>query len=352
MDTRDVHDDTQWPYILSLLPSGLDESARRSQALRRCRGVPGAEALVRLLLAYGVTDLPLKSVAAWANAMGLATLSGPALFYRVRDSETWLSELLAAVLADEVQPASAKGLRLRAVDATVINGPGSKGTEWRAHVMADTATGRICAVELTDEHGGEGYQRYPAQPGDIVLGDRGYSHARGIEAIRACDAHVVVRVNPQALRLCSTRREVINLRSRAAQVPPTGAVGWEFELPIPPEKRTKSKKSWKLSSAVGWERVHVSAARTREGKVIWVLTTLPSGCLTDADVLDLYRLRWQIELLFKRLKSLLDLDALPSRRGPTARSWILARFLAAALAQKLVDPTGALSPWGYVLRSG
>jgi hypothetical protein len=96
----------------------------------------------------------------------------------------------------------------------------------------------------------------------------------------------------------------------------------------------------------------VSAARTREGKVIWVLTTLPRGILTDGDVLDLYRLRWQIELLFKRLKSLLDLDALPSRRGPTARSWILARFLAAALAQKLVDPAGALSPWGYVLRTG
>jgi len=64
----------------------------------------------------------------------------------------------------------------------------------------------------------------------------------------------------------------------------------------------------------------------------------------------LYRLRWQIELLFKRLKSLLHLDALPSREGPTAKSWMLARLTAAALAQRLVQPAGPLSPWGYVLR--
>jgi hypothetical protein len=67
--------------------------------------------------------------------------------------------------------------------------------------------------------------------------------------------------------------------------------------------------------------------------------------------MGLYRLRWQIELLFKRLKSLLHLDTLPSRQGPTAKSWMLARFLAAALAQRLVEPNGPLSPWGYEIRS-
>jgi IS4 transposase len=93
--------------------------------------------------------------------------------------------------------------------------------------------------------------------------------------------------------------------------------------------------------------VRVVAARTRKGEVIWVLTTLPAAKASAGQILELYRLRWQVELLFKRLKSLLHLDTLPSRQGPTARSWMLARLLAAALAQKLVDPAGALSPWGY-----
>jgi len=96
--------------------------------------------------------------------------------------------------------------------------------------------------------------------------------------------------------------------------------------------------------------VRVVAARPRGVAIIWVLTTVTDDRLTAIDVLELYRLRWQIELSFKRLKSLLHLDTLPSRRGPTAKSWMLARFLAAALAQKLLDPDGSLSPWGYQIR--
>jgi hypothetical protein len=85
--------------------------------------------------------------------------------------------------------------------------------------------------------------------------------------------------------------------------------------------------------------------------VIWVVTTLPVQQMPAIGILGLYRVRWQIELLFKRLKSLLHLDSLPSREGPTAKSWILSRLIAAALAQKLVQPSGPLSPWGYELRA-
>jgi len=80
------------------------------------------------------------------------------------------------------------------------------------------------------------------------------------------------------------------------------------------------------------------------------VTTLDAAELPALQVMALYRLRWQIELLFKRLKSLLHLDTLPSRQGPTAKSWMLARLIAAALAQRLVQPSGPLSPWGYRLR--
>jgi hypothetical protein len=85
--------------------------------------------------------------------------------------------------------------------------------------------------------------------------------------------------------------------------------------------------------------VRVVGARTVKGTVIWVLTTLTAEEISDAVVLKLYRLRWQVELLFKRLKSQLHIDALPTRDGPTARSWILARLLAAAIAQKMVQPS-------------
>jgi IS4 transposase len=93
------------------------------------------------------------------------------------------------------------------------------------------------------------------------------------------------------------------------------------------------------------------AGRTHKSEVIWIVIILDAKQATALQILELYRLRWQIELLFKRLKSLLHLDALPSRQGPTAKSWMLARLLAAALAQKIVQPAGPLSPWGYELQT-
>ena len=128
-----------------------------------------------------------------------------------------------------------------------------------------------------------------------------------------------------------------------------GAVEFKITIPVPPPA-TSSHKTWNSAKAIAWIPARAVAARTRTGEVTWLLTTLASQQMPAIGILGLYGVRWQIELLFKRLKSLLHLDALPSREGPTAKSWMLARLIAAALAQRLVQPCGPLSPWGYALR--
>ena len=202
---------------------------------------------------------------------------------------------------------------------------------------------------MTDVHGGERFDRQRFAGGEVVLGDRGYATARGIAWVHGAGADVVVRFNPQTLRLCDLQRRRIDLQSETEKIPALGGHKWKLMLPVPPEPRSRSHKPWPLEKASAWIAVRVVAARTRTDQIIWILTTATADRLNLVEVLELYRLRWQIELLFKRLKSLLHLDRLPSRQGPTARSWMLARFLAAALAQKLLDPEGSLSPWGYAV---
>jgi IS4 transposase len=124
---------------------------------------------------------------------------------------------------------------------------------------------------------------------------------------------------------------------------------WDIMIPVPPETVTRSHKSWSLAKSVQWIAARIGGVRARNGEIIWVLTTLPMTEVSMAQCFELYRVRWQVELVFKRLKSLLHFDALPSRQGPTARSWILGRLLAAAIAQQLLTPSGDFSPWGYPL---
>ena len=178
--------------------------------------------------------------------------------------------------------------------------------------------------------------------GGYAVGFHGYPRATG-------DMDVWVAFNPANLRICDNERRRVHLKEREAEVPTTGAVEFQITIPVPPPP-TKSHKIWDSAKAVAWVPARAVASRTRNGEVIWILTTLSVAELPALAVLGLYRLRWQIELFFKRLKSLLHMDTLPSREGPTAKSWVFARLIAAALAQQLVQPSGPLSPWGYQLR--
>jgi hypothetical protein len=347
MELASLHDE-DWEYVRTLLPDDLEESAYRSSALLGCRHIPDAASFMRVALAYAVSDLSLKDVAAWASALQVADITGPGLFYRLRQAEEWLEQVLGQVLSDQVPPAVG-GFRLRVVDATVLNGPGQKAVQWRAHVSINPVTGSIRAVELTDDSGGEKFSRHHFRAGEVVLGDRGYATARGLYAVRQQGAHAVVRFNPATLRTCDEKRRRIYLAEKEPEIPKVGAVEFRIKIPVPPPP-TRSHKTWDSAKALAWIPARAIAARTRTGEVTWIVTTLPPQQMPALGILGLYRVRWQVELLFKRLKSLLHLDALPSREGPTAKSWMLARLIAAALAQRLVQPSGPLSPWGYELR--
>ena len=337
MEAHDISQEDKWASVVNILPSDLEQSARQTGALERCRKVPNAMALMRLILAYALSDFSLKDVAAWAGGLGIMEMTGPAFFYRLKGSEKWLEHVLGQLLS-EGTGVQYQGLKLRIVDATVITGPGSTGTDWRVHAMVNPETGEFESVELTDFKGGESYRRYAVQSGDIVLGDRAYGRAPGIDRIVSQGGHVVARLCPQTIRVCDLKRQRINLLSYEDQIPKMGAIGFNVLIPVPPDKTTKNR-TWDLAKAKAWVPVRVVGARTVKGTVIWVLTTLTAEEISDATVLKLYRLRWQVELLFKRLKSQLHIDALPTRDGPTARSWILARLLAAAIAQKMVQPS-------------
>src|ERR1017187_5185604 len=208
MQALPLHEE-EWEYVRTLLPSDLEESARKTNALLRCRNVPDAAALMRLALAYAVSDLSLKDVAAWASALDVAQITGPGAFYRLRESEVWLEQVLGQVLGAQV-PQAAGG--------------------WRA-------------VELTDDSGGEKLGRHHFRPGEVVLGDRAYATARGVHAVRRAEAHVIARFNPGNLRTCDAQRQRILLVEKEGEIPVVGVVEYSVTIPVPPEP-TKSHKSW------------------------------------------------------------------------------------------------------------
>ena len=143
MEKTQIFDDAEWSSVLALLPSELEKTALEANALARRRNIPNAAALIRIALAYAVSDLSLKDVAAWATSSRIAKLTGPALFYRLRKAENWLQVLLAEVLTSESLNYIVPGYKLRVVDATVVNGPKSDNIDWRVHLVGRVHGGGV-----------------------------------------------------------------------------------------------------------------------------------------------------------------------------------------------------------------
>jgi IS4 transposase len=86
----------------------------------------------------------------------------------------------------------------------------------------------------------------------------------------------------------------------------------------------------------------VSGLQREYNKYIIVITSLGKG-VPAKRVLELYRARWQIELAFKRLKSIFRYNEMPARTPQNLRTWFYGKLLLAALCETLVN-TGRFSP--------
>ena len=92
--------------------------------------------------------------------------------------------------------------------------------------------------------------------------------------------------------------------------------------------------------------------RTLEfARYVIVFTTFPEAAFSAVQVLEWYRTRWQVELVFKRFKSLAQLGHLPKYDDESAKAWLYGKLLVALLVEKLIRHASAVSPWGYSLEA-
>jgi hypothetical protein len=198
---RESLSNADWLRIVDRLGGAelLEVEARESGAFQRARKIEFAVDHLRLVLAYCWSSCGLRWAVAWAEAMGLASLSNVALLKRLRNSVGWLERLVGRLVADarEAGVAAAKGRPVRLVDATSVAKAGraarEEGGRWRIHSVFDLASECFTAFELTDEREAEVIDRADAVAGEIRVGDRAYLQPDRIAKELDAGADVVVR---------------------------------------------------------------------------------------------------------------------------------------------------------------
>ena len=84
-------------------------------------------------------------------------------------------------------------------------------------------------------------------------------------------------------------------------------------------------------------------------KYIIVFTTFPEDSFSDFDILHWYRIRWQVELVFKRFKSIAEIGHLPKHGGDSSEAWLYGKLFVALLTERMIEHAESISPWGYFL---
>lgn len=338
-------------------PEALNESARESRALLRRREVSSAQALLRLCFAYVLGGLSLRTLSAWAEERGLASLSDVALLKRLKASADWLGMLVSEQLCERCPEAVTQvaGLRLMAVDATMVAPPGKKRDYWLVHTVFDLTALRVAAVEVTDRREGEKLSRGGAKAGELRIADRGHANAEEMAKVRAAGADFLVRLSSRQPRLVDAAGQVLDRLALCRKAGAEGGLDQEVIaqaakskieapgrlviLPLPPEAADKARRAARRN-ARSWGYKATEAAVEMAGHLM-LFTSLSVSDWPPDKIASTYRLRWQIELAFKRMKSIVGLEDLRAKDPELARMWINTALLAALLAD---DEIPALDP--------
>lgn len=178
-----------------------------------------------------------------------------------------------------------------------------------------------------------------------MLADQGLGHARDIHHVQSTGAYSLVRVYLQSIKLYDLQdslevAQILDLPDRGISSIPV-RVPYGDKPPVqarlvmsklPPEKAAQARVRLKQRASKKQKKSVTELARRLAGYVM-LLTTVPESELPDEQVRYTYRLRWRIELFFRRCKSLIGLNELKSG-GRTAKAFLLGKLIIAALVDR------------------
>lgn len=349
-----------WPVLAAYLPD-LESSAREHGFTRRTTGRQDAQSWLRLILMHAAGGLSLSQTVGRSAAFGWPELSAVALHKRLCKAGPWLLALTRHLL-DARQPSLSSqalpaGRVLRIVDSTDILEPGATGTDWRLHYSL-RAPELVCDhFEITDNHEAESLARFKFKPGEVVLVDRGYCHRAAVAQVLDDGADVTMRLVPSNFPLLDDRGNPLNPLIQSQEMK-AGEVrewdvwfehgGWLRPMRLcvlrKPETATFAAQK-KLRRRASRNGVKLGEKALMASAFVMILSSLPQDEFSVNAILEIYRCRWQIELAFKRLKSLLQAGHVPKSSDSTARAWMQAKVLTALLIESLLCDGRNFSPW-------
>lgn len=369
MDTTTIiHED--WEILCKYFPPGWQEKAKELGAVKRCRKIKSPATLLRVLLIHLAEGISFRSTAVYAQEAGLCEIKDSGLTYRLRQAKEWFHWITLGLLErlkTEHTPATGfKKFTPRLADSSIISEPGPTGSQWRLHYCFRLQNLHCDTFEITSQKEGESFCRYSVAANDLMMGDRNFCKRKGIVHVLEHQGHVLVRYHSLCLPLFNRQGKELSLLPYLRNLAADSVGDWDVWFKHPDQgslikgRILALRKSREAAEKEKKEILHDAAKKQRKtrpdtleyAEYTIVFTTISRHYFSGEESLNMYRYRWQIELVFKRLKSIIGIGHIPKSNPENGKAWLYGKMILALLTELSYREAELFSPWGYPLIRG
>jgi len=360
------HAEENWEYLATFFPMGWEEKAKELNVLTRKRKFKSSGELLRLLLIHLGDGCSARETATRAKRGGLVDISDVALIKKLRLSSDWFRWMALKLIErrglDINPPDWLSPYTVKSVDASTVSEPGSTGTDWRLHYSLRLFGLQADQFIISRQDVGESFTNFKVNPGDLYIGDRAYGRLKGLEHVKKHGGDYLARIKNKSFKIYDKTSNELNLfgilkdlrigQVRDCQIFADFTERSKFKMRLCGIRKSDEEAEKSIKKALSdckKKQRRINSETIELHRYIIIVTSLPEHIAAE-QILELYRIRWQIEIAFKRLKSILGLGHLPKKDEASARAWLHGKIFIALLAQAVVDEGRYFSPWGYPLQ--
>ena len=351
--------------MINLLPEDYEKECYEKKAIRRKRTIKNPLDLLILLLYYLYDNHSLVDVSQFAVLKNIGNISDTALIKKFIQCKDWIIWLLSKMTPNEIihykKPAELEPYHVIAVDASDIVQKGAIKKTWHLHYGVDLFSLTCNQFKLTEQSTGESLKNFEIKEKDLIIADRAYGTITSMEHCLKSGGDFIIRIKNKPFNLYNKQGEKILLSDWLKTVDKKAMELTVYikdshknfiSLRICAVKKTKEEigiEEKRLKRLESKKQTTYSEDTKFTHQFMFVITSLPISVSAEK-VLEFYRLRWQVELVFKRYKSLLGLGNIPTKTKESSEVWLNGKMFLALLIEKYLGDIDFSPTWN--IRTG
>jgi hypothetical protein len=340
--------------LIGKMSSGYEKKCIELGIIKRKREFQSGSDLMLIWLFHLINGCSRREVRTAAKELHIGDFSDVAFMKKFGKCGEWFREINAELsecsVAGYQKPSYLEKNRVLGADASDILSNGSKTQKYRLHYAIDIF--KMCCVKnkVTTQNIGETLKNFAFAKGDLVIADRIYGTVNGIAHCIKSGADFILRLRTNCFAFYDenhSRVDIIKAFTELKGEECADVFGFVKDadtktfIPVRICAKRKSEDAI-VQSREKLKRRAINKQHKLQPKTeifndyILVVTSLPCD-ISPTDILETYRYRWQIEMYFKRLKSILGIGDMPKKHETSSRAWIDGKIMVSLLIEAVLS---------------